>query len=214
MLIDHWPLLGLRVTTPRLELRLPTDEELADLADVAAEGVHPPGRMPFVVPWTDLPPAERARSVVQFHWRQLASWTPESWSLNLAVFEDGRIVGSQNVGARDFAALREVSSGSWLGLRYHGRGVGTEMRAAVLGLAFTGLGAEQATSASFSDNPSSLGVSTRLGYERDGIERLVVQGRVTTTHRLRLTRAQWETHRKTEVSISGLEPCLAQFGLS
>ena len=30
MLIDHWPLLGLRLITPRLELRLPSDEELSE----------------------------------------------------------------------------------------------------------------------------------------------------------------------------------------
>ena len=32
MLIDHWPLLGLRLITPRLELRLPSDAELSELA--------------------------------------------------------------------------------------------------------------------------------------------------------------------------------------
>ena len=76
MLIDHWPLLGLRLNTARLELRLPSDEELSELADLAAEGIHEPDRMPFVVPWTNLPPRERARSVVQHHWapaRQLDS---------------------------------------------------------------------------------------------------------------------------------------------
>jgi hypothetical protein len=36
MLIDHWPLLGLRLITPRLELRLPAGEELGDLAGLGA----------------------------------------------------------------------------------------------------------------------------------------------------------------------------------
>lgn len=31
MLLDHFPLLGLRITTPRLELRLPAGEELSRL---------------------------------------------------------------------------------------------------------------------------------------------------------------------------------------
>ncbi|MFD8087591.1 GNAT family N-acetyltransferase [Kitasatospora sp. NPDC059722] len=158
MLIDHWPLLGLRLTTPRLELRLPSGEELSELADLAAEGVHDPGRMPFSVPWTDLPPRERARSVVQYHWLRLGNWTPDDWALNLAVFEHGRIVGLQTIAARDFATLREVDTGSWLGLRHQGRGVGTEMRAAVLHLAFAGLEAAEATSGAFADNPSSFRV--------------------------------------------------------
>jgi hypothetical protein len=82
MLVDHYPLAGLRLTTPRLELRLPTGEELSRLADLAADGIHDPEVMPFVVPWTDQEPAERARSVVQFHWLRLGSSTPQDWSLN------------------------------------------------------------------------------------------------------------------------------------
>ncbi|WP_198427413.1 hypothetical protein [Streptomyces buecherae] len=77
MLIDHWPLAGLRVTTPRLELRLPDDEELAALADLAAEGVHAPDRMPFTVPWSAAPGPRRARSVVQRHWLRRGDWTPD-----------------------------------------------------------------------------------------------------------------------------------------
>lgn len=37
-----WPLYGLRIRTPRLELRLPDDALLSDLASVAADGVHAP----------------------------------------------------------------------------------------------------------------------------------------------------------------------------
>ena len=40
MLIDHWPLLGLRLITSGLELRLPAGEELSDLADLAARGIE------------------------------------------------------------------------------------------------------------------------------------------------------------------------------
>ncbi|MCP3800659.1 hypothetical protein NLX83_15435 [Allokutzneria sp. A3M-2-11 16] len=42
MLVDHFPLVGLRLTTPRLELRLPSPE------DLASDGIHDPGVMPFV----------------------------------------------------------------------------------------------------------------------------------------------------------------------
>jgi len=63
VLIDHWPLRGLRLVTERLVLRQPDEGELAALADVAAAGVHQPGEQPFLTPWTDRPPSERARSV-------------------------------------------------------------------------------------------------------------------------------------------------------
>ncbi|GAA0542002.1 hypothetical protein [Actinomadura livida] len=46
MLVDHFPLLGLRLSTPRLELRLPSSEELATLAELAAEGIHAVGYRP------------------------------------------------------------------------------------------------------------------------------------------------------------------------
>lgn len=213
MLIDHWPLLGLRLNTPRLELRLPDDNELAALADLAAEGIHEPDRMPFLVPWTDLPPSERARSVVQHHWLRRGNWSPDNWALTLAVFEKGQVAGLQTVAARDFAVRRQVSTGSWLGARYQRQGIGTEMRAAVLHLAFVGLNALEAMSGAFEDNAPSFGVSQKHGYELDGIDRHVVRGRPTTTRRLRLTRARWETHEHTPVSTSGLSPCLPMFGL-
>ena len=139
---------------------------------------------------------------------------PANWSLNLVVARDGAVVASQGMGARDYAVLREVSTGSWVGQRYHRRGIGTEMRAAVLHLAFAGLGAEYATSSAFDDNAASLAVSRKLGYADDGIERLVVRGRPVVAHRLRLDRAAWEAHRTIPVEISGLPPCLAYFGLT
>ncbi|MFH9355272.1 GNAT family N-acetyltransferase [Kitasatospora sp. NPDC017646] len=213
MLIDHWPLLGLRLNTPRLELRLPSDNELADLAALAAEGIHDPDRMPFLVPWTDLPPAERARSVVQHHWLRRGNWSPDNWALNMAVFENGSVVGLQTIAARDFAVLREANTASWLGARFQRQGIGTEMRAAVLKLAFAGLNALEATSGAFEDNASSFNVSQKHGYELDGIDRHVVRGRPATNRRLRLTRSRWETHEHIPVSISGLSPCLPMFGL-
>jgi RimJ/RimL family protein N-acetyltransferase len=196
------------------ELRLPGPEELAGLADLAAAGIHPPDRMPFLVPWTDGSPAEVARNVVQYHWRQLAEWTPDNWSLQLAVFEGGRPVGHQSVGARDFAVVREVTTGSWLGREHQGRGLGTEMRAAVLELAFAGLGATDAVSGAMDHNAASLAVSRKLGYEPDGIARLAVRGERATEQRLRLTRARWAARRdRVPVAVEGLTPCLPLFGL-
>ncbi|MFF1724637.1 GNAT family N-acetyltransferase [Streptomyces sviceus] len=213
MLIDHWPLVGLRLSTPRLELRLPGEDELAELGELAAEGIHEPDRMPFLVPWTDLPPADRARSVVQHHWLRRGNWSPENWALNLVVFEKDQVVGLQTIEARDFAVLREVSTASWLGARFQRRGIGTEMRAAVLHLAFVGLNALEAMSGAFEDNASSFTVSMKHGYELDGVERHVVRGRPAIMRRLRLTRTRWEMHRHVPVSIVGLPPCLPMFGL-
>lgn len=155
----HWPLCGLRIRTPRLELRLPDLELLDELSTVAAEGVHAPDSMPFTVPWTDAPPAERGRGVYQHVLGTVANWSVRNWVLSLAVLHEGKVVGRQDLGAADFAVTGEVNTGSWLGLAYQGQGIGTEMRAAVLHLAFAGLGARTATSSAMTDNPRSLGVS-------------------------------------------------------
>lgn len=146
----HWPLYGLRITTPRLELRLPDSGLLDELAEVAAGGVHGDGEMPFSVPWTDGGPRQRARGVVQHVLGTIAQWRTDSWALSLAVrlrsadadaetdadtgSEAGKpvVVGRQDLSATDFAVAREAGTGSWLGTTYQGLGIGTEMRAAVV----------------------------------------------------------------------------------
>src|ERR671939_920031 len=122
MLVDHYPLLGLTLRTPRLVLRLPDAEELGTLADLAAEGIHEPDVMPFIIPWTDQDPATRARAVVTHHWLRLGDSTPEEWRLQLAVFLAGTVVGVQLIRATNFAITREVGTGSWLGRRFQGQG--------------------------------------------------------------------------------------------
>ncbi|WP_007025131.1 GNAT family N-acetyltransferase [Saccharomonospora iraqiensis] len=214
MLDAHFPVFGLRLRTPRLELRLPGGEELAALADLAVDGVHPPEVMPFLHPWTDRPPLERARGVAQNHWRALGTWEPADWRLPLVVLDDGLVVGLQELTGRDFAVTRVVGSGSWLGRRHQRRGLGTEMRAAVLHLAFAGLGAEEAVTGAFADNAASLAVSHKLGYRPDGIARYAVRGAPAVEQRLRLSRADWRRHRAVDVEIAGLgEACRAQFGV-
>lgn len=212
VLIEHFPLMGLRLTTPRLELRLPSLGELAELADLAAGGIRP-DVMPFVVPWTDHTPAEVARGVVLHHWRWLGGWTPKGWSLNLTVIDDGVVVGQQSMGGRDLAVVGEVSTGSWLGMKHHRRGIGTEMRAAVLHLAFAELGAVEAVSAAFESSAASHAVSAKLGYEPDGINRRMIRGVPVVERRLRLTRSAWERNKTVPVAVHGVAPCLPLFGI-
>jgi RimJ/RimL family protein N-acetyltransferase len=87
------------------------------------------------------------------------------------------------------------------------------MRAAVLALAFDGLGAHWAVSAAFEDNPASLSVSRKLGYRDDGIEWHLVRGRPLLTRRLRLDHTSWQATRTIPVQVHGLPPCLPLFGL-
>ena len=211
-LTELWPLFGLAIRTPRLELRLPTDDELARLAEVAADGVHEPGDRPFLTPWAERSPLERARHVLRGAWSSRGGWRPDDWSLGLAVFLDARPIGVVWVSATEFAERREVSTASWLGLPHHRRGFGTEARLGALTLAFDHLGAAYATSEAFPDNAASVGVSTKLGYEPDGISRDVRDGEVLVSQRLRLGREQWERNDRRGIAVSGVEPCRTLFG--
>ncbi|UNZ18672.1 GNAT family protein [Streptomyces sp. 891-h] len=208
-----WPLYGLRLTTPRLELCLPDARTLVELAELAAGKVHGDAEMPFSIPWTAANPEERKRGCFQHVLSTIANWRPGEWTLSLAVLHEGRVIGRQDVSSTDFAVVREAETGSWLGAAHQNKGFGTEMRAAVLQLAFEGLGARGMTSAAMTDNPRSRRVSEKLGYRPDGLQTVAVQGRARTLERLRLSRADWETHRPVPVKMTGLETsALALFG--
>jgi RimJ/RimL family protein N-acetyltransferase len=205
-----WPLYWLRITTPRLELRIADDEDIVELFAAARAGIHPPDTMPFGVPWTD--GIEEPGAISRFfayHWAMRAGIGPQAWSLQFVIVAEGRIVGSQELRSDDFAGTRSVLSGSWLTASAQGRGIGTEMRAAVLHLAFAGLGALEAQTSAWHDNPASQRVSLRLGYEHEGQSMLARRGEPTAHLRYRLTREKWGTTRRDDIALHGLEPCLA-----
>lgn len=210
---NDWPLFRLQIETPRVRLRYPTDDDLDLINAVAGSGIHDPRTMPFQVPWTDDPPDIRPRNTLQYLWGLRASWKPTDWALPLVVREKDTVVGVQELRGKDFAITRQVSSGSWLGQRYQGRGIGKEMRAAVLHLAFEGLGARRATSGAFDDNQASLAVSRRLGYVDNGDDIGVRRGQPARHIRLRLERTAWERTRRDDIIIHGLAACLPMFGL-
>jgi RimJ/RimL family protein N-acetyltransferase len=163
--------------------------------------------MPFYVPWTDSLDLD---AFLAFHRSAWENWKPERWSLNLIAFLDGRPIGSQGSEAADFASRREVETGSWLGAPYQGKGLGTEQRAAVLELAFAGLGAEAAVSGSFVHNVKSQRVSERLGYRRTDTRTVESRGAPVEHYDYRLERADWDS--PVAVTLEGVEPALPLFG--
>jgi RimJ/RimL family protein N-acetyltransferase len=194
-------------------LSYPTDDDLELLNALISHGIHDPAVMPFEIPWTDAPPDIRARQSLQFWWGLRANWRPSKWTLSMVVREGQTLVGVQDLVGTEFNVIREVGTGSWLGKAYQGRGIGKEMRAAILHLGFAGLGAQRATSGAFEDNPASIAVSRRLGYVENGDEIKMPRGKPVRVVRLLLSRDVWEQHRRADIQIHGLEPCLPMFGL-
>jgi len=165
-----WPLFDLEVVTPKLTLRYVDDDLASELAMLAARGVHDPGDTPFRFAWTDVEPPEQQPNTLRHHWALRSGTSASAWTLALAVIVKGQAIGTTSIEAKDFPLLRTVSTGSWLGIDFHGRGFGKELRRATLALAFRGLDAEVANTAAWHDNGGSLGVTRSLGYAPVGRE--------------------------------------------
>jgi RimJ/RimL family protein N-acetyltransferase/ribosomal protein S18 acetylase RimI-like enzyme len=201
----------LRLRTPRLDLRLATVAELRLLAQVARAGIHDPDAMPFEVPWTDRAGEDDFEDdFVRFHRAAVDDWQPGRWALNLVVFADGDPIGSQTLQAEGFAETRAVRTGSWLGRAYQGAGLGTEMRAAVLQLAFGTLGATLARSGAIVGNAQSLGVARKLGYAEVGMSSIAPRGTPVAHHNLELTNSAFRS--PVAVEIEGGDELVGLFG--
>lgn len=205
------PLTRLRVRTPRLELRLATRAELRALGQLAQRGIHDPADMPFGVAWTD--DSDRPGFVeegMEHHEARIREWQPDDWSLNLIAFHRGRPIGVQSVRGERFSERRTVDTGSWLGREFQGQGLGTEMRAAALYLAFEGLNATVATSGAIQGNPQSLGVSRKLGYEVVGSHLVSPRSAPVEHTDLELRRENFRS--PVPVELVALGPLLPLFG--
>jgi RimJ/RimL family protein N-acetyltransferase len=197
-----WPLHGLTLTTPDLVLRVMTEADALALGEVVPDDVTMDPSHP-----------DLGARVEQTYWRHMAQWRHESWVLPFTVLRDGVPLGVQALEGKDFSVRRVVDSYSWLVTGARGQGVGKQMRAAVLELAFRGLGAAYAVSEAYADNAASLGVSRALGYGPNGFgveKRDDGSGPVRMEHVV-LAAADW--HPPWPVEIGGLEPCLPLLGL-
>ncbi|MHC6219982.1 GNAT family N-acetyltransferase [Arthrobacter sp. MMS24-S77] len=96
-------------------------------------------------------------------------------------------IGYQDMEAKNFASLKTVSTGSWLKKSAQGQGLGKEMWAAALSYAFDYLNAVVAVSEAAAWNRQSLGVSSSLGYEPNGVYRHTWGTDVVDVQRVRLT---------------------------
>lgn len=207
--------LNVSVVTPRLELRAATDELLEAVAPLVAAGkatADPP-------PWDDPSafyepdPDVRVRRWMQSVWRGRGTVRPDAWRLYFVVIVDDEPVGQQDLTGSEFDAFGTVESTSWVSSDVRRRGIGTEMRSAILHLAFDGLGAAEAHSEGALDNAGSNAVSERLGYERNGMAWATHQDKPVLGQRWRLDRNQWEQRRRDDILMSGVAECRQALGM-
>jgi RimJ/RimL family protein N-acetyltransferase len=204
-MIGYAPL-QIRVKTPRLELVGASDEMLAALAPLVRDGKVFAEPAPYDDPMSfyESDPAARVSKWLQSVWRGRGRFGPSEFRLAFAVLVDSEAVGMQDLIAEKFDTCGTVLSFSWLSTDVRGRGLGTEMRTAMLHLAFAGLGAREAASDAFADNIGSNRVSEALGYERNGVEWDIRRGEPGLIQRWRLTREAWEASRRDDIELSGV----------
>lgn len=205
-----WPLHGIRLRTADLDLRVMTEADLPTLWELLPDDVE---MNPHATTYAGLDDRANRRAVLaQGYWRALGVWSPDDWALPFVVRSGGEVVGAQWLEGPDWRADRTVDSSSWLVAPARGRGLGKQMRAAVLALAFGPLQADAAVSSAVVDNGSSLGVSRALGY-RD-THRSVLEHSGETLQHVRLERATWEGSGQAHgVVIAGVSQALPLFGI-
>lgn len=209
-----YPPLNVEVRTPRLALVGATDERLARLLPMVRAGVGDADPPPFNDPmslYDDNP--GREWQWLRGIWAGRGRVDPGFWRLHLVVTVDDEPLGMQDLIGLDFAKFGTVATFSWLGADHRGRGIGAEMRAAVLHLAFAGLAAREAASTAFMDNHASNRVSVRLGYRPNGTTWATRRGEAALMQRWRLTRDAWDRIRRDDIELSGVEECRPVLGL-
>lgn len=196
--VRAWPLFELTLSHGDLLMREATDDDVLALAGLVEDGIVEPGTeyfMPNLLLGRRPTLGERRADFLRYHWGRRARTSASAWEIAFAVVRDGEVIGSQAVHGREFAVRREVMTGSYLGRRHQGRGIGTRMRAMALELAFGHLRARWARSGYLEGNVRSAAVSRRLGYEADGIGVIDAAGEARTEYRVRLGAESWRVHR-------------------
>lgn len=209
-LAEAWPLHGIRLTTADLELQPATEAALPALFEILPADLEAD---PAATRYAGVGEAANHRAILaQSYWRAMGLWSPHDWVLPFVVLRDGVPIGMQALEGPDYGTERTVDSWSWLAGPARGRGLGKQMRAAILELAFTHLGAKTAVSSAVVTNHGSLGVSRSLGYAETHQSVLSHNGQ--TLQHLRLEADDWTASgRGAAVRVEGVGAALPFFGL-
>ncbi|MGN6752760.1 MAG: GNAT family N-acetyltransferase [Intrasporangium sp.] len=205
-----WPLHGIRLGTPDLELHVMTEADLEEVWQALPPDLE---LDPGATSYEGLGGRGNRRAVVaQGYWHAFGTWSPKGWALPFVVRREGRVIGGQWLEGPEWAADRTVDSSSWLVASSRGKGLGRQMRGAVLELAFGSLGAVAAVTSAYVENAPSLGVSRGLGYRETHTSVLEHNGR--RLQHLRMEAAEWrEAGHGAPVTVQGVAAAMPFFGL-
>lgn len=168
-----------QIETARLVLRPPTE---ADLDDIVAEindsdVTRMLARVPFPYGHADA--------------EGFLAWSRSSRNdLNLVIARQGRTIGC--IGLNELSSTCEF--GYWLGRAHWRQGLASEAARAFLDYCFSALGLDTIRAGAFSDNPASLRVQQKLGFEPTGISFRQSLGRGSEVEHIDtvVTRARFE----------------------
>ena len=216
--MDLSPLYGLRLRTDRLELRWPDEEELVALGRLARDRVcTSPERCPS---WCR-GPIDIGRAGLRGRVRRITtsvvrdSWQPHELAARAGRLGRGR--ADRRAGASSDTSSRprgELSHGLLARAEpSRASGYGTEMRAAILELAFHGLGASGGALHGARRRPTRRCGSRRSwATSRTREAWIEVRGERRLDRSMRLTRDRWIDQERISVRISGLEPASRYLG--
>lgn len=180
------------ITTSRLILRIPTNEEIVALGEVLAEGIQKPGE-PFFQDQRlyNKNPEEAEKLLDEIVLDNLKTWEKEDWHIPFAIFYGNNPIGLITMYSKDFLVTRGFGASYWIGLPYQGKGFGTEALQGVLSLGFDGLEAREAYCGAWSDNVASLHIMEKLGFIPNGEYWMVKQGQAVKDKRMKLSKENW-----------------------
>ena len=204
-----WPPFGLEITAAHtgeeISLRVMRDEDIAVLNDATPTDIFGSDIPEHAFGWL----FDKANSPAQFRWEHRVQMSPAHWSLDFAVVQHNKVIGSVDMRATDFSTTKSIETGSWIYHRLHGRGIGTLVRHAIAELGFNHFGAERLTTAWACTNKASAAVSAKLGYTTTAditVESLGPDNHTAPGVRAELSRSNYQRPAKLQCEVHGVTP--------
>src|SRR5690625_5913420 len=86
---------GLVIRAGSLTLRVLTDADLPEYAELIRRPIFDEADAEYVFPWYAVDPEQRVREALRFQWRLRADLSAEQWTLPFGIWADGRLIGCQ-----------------------------------------------------------------------------------------------------------------------